>query len=116
MVDKIMMSWPTYVFNESTFVLEGVTLGEVVELVVEVLVDLASSTVLDKKAAEDSQTAHPEDLAVYRISKFVPRMLSDCFLFSSSVRFRYRVRLLVVMAAYLGIRASLVPFLLPKPR
>ena len=38
----------TYVFNESTLVLEGVTLGEVVQLVVEVLIDLASSAVLDE--------------------------------------------------------------------
>lgn len=35
-------------FNKSTLVLEGVTLGKLVEFVVEVLVDLASSTVLDK--------------------------------------------------------------------
>jgi hypothetical protein len=52
------------VFNESTLVLEGVTLGEKVELVVEVLVDLSCGTVLDKKTAEDSETAHPEDLAI----------------------------------------------------
>ena len=50
--------------NEGTLVLEGVTLGEVVQLVVEVLVDLAGGTVLDQKAAEDTETAHPEDLAV----------------------------------------------------
>jgi hypothetical protein len=43
-----MMSWFTYVFNESTLVLEGVTLGEMVELVVEVLVDLAGGAVLDE--------------------------------------------------------------------
>lgn len=41
------MSW-TYVFDESTLVLEGVTLGQVVELVVKVLVDLAGGTVLDE--------------------------------------------------------------------
>jgi hypothetical protein len=41
------MSW-TYVFDESTLVLECVTLGQVVELVVKVLVDLAGGTVLDK--------------------------------------------------------------------
>ena len=40
-------------FDESTFVLEGVTLAEVVELVVEVLVDLASGAVFDEEAAED---------------------------------------------------------------
>ena len=51
-------------FNESTLVLEGVTLGEMVELVVEVLVNLAGGTVLDKETTEDSETAHPDDLAV----------------------------------------------------
>jgi hypothetical protein len=59
-----MMSWATYVFNESTLVLEGVTLREVVQLVVEVLVDLAGGTVLDEKTAEDTKTAHPENLAI----------------------------------------------------
>lgn len=60
----MMSSDVTYVFNESTLVLEGVTLGEVVELVVEVLVDLAGGTVLDKKTAENSETTHPEDLTI----------------------------------------------------
>lgn len=46
-------------FDEGTLVLEGVTLGKVVELVVEVLVNLARGTVLYKKAAEDTETAHP---------------------------------------------------------
>ena len=57
MVDK------TYVLNEGTLVLEGVTLAAVVQLVVEVLVDLSAGTVLDQKTAEDSEAAHPEDLA-----------------------------------------------------
>jgi hypothetical protein len=61
---QVMMSWPTYVFNESTLVLEGVTLGEEVELVVQVLVDLSGGAVLDEETAEDPETAHPEDLAV----------------------------------------------------
>ena len=47
-----MMSWMkmlrTYVLDEGTLVLEGVTLAQVVELVVEVFVDLAGSTVLDE--------------------------------------------------------------------
>lgn len=65
-----MMSWRTYVFNESTLVLEGVTLGEVVQLVVEVPVDLSGSTVLDEKTAEDTEAAHPEDLAIdMRVSR-----------------------------------------------
>jgi len=38
----------TYVFNKRTLVLEGVTLAELVELVVQVFIDLAGSTVLDK--------------------------------------------------------------------
>jgi len=45
-------------------VLEGVTLGQVVQLVVEVLVDLSGGTVLDEETAEDTETAHPENLAV----------------------------------------------------
>ena len=35
-------------FDECTLVLEGVTLAEVIELVVEVLVDLAGGAVLDE--------------------------------------------------------------------
>ena len=50
--------------DKGALVLEGVTLGGVVELVVEVLVDLAGRTVLDEQAAEHTQTAHPHDLAV----------------------------------------------------
>lgn len=52
--------------NEGALVLEGVTLAQVVQLVVEVLVDLAAGTVLDEEAAEDTEAAHPKDLAVIR--------------------------------------------------
>jgi len=51
------------VLNEGTLVLEGVTLAEEVQLVVQVLVDLSGGAVLDQKATEDTETAHPEDLA-----------------------------------------------------
>lgn len=44
--------------------LEGVTLAEMVELMVKVFVDLASGTIFDKKTSENSETAHPHDLAV----------------------------------------------------
>ena len=54
----------TYVLNQCSLVLEGVTLAQVVKLVVEVLIDLAAGTVLDEKTAEDSETAHPNNLAV----------------------------------------------------
>lgn len=50
--------------NKGTLVLEGVTLAQVVELVVKMLVDLAGSAVLDQEAAEDTLAAHPDDLAV----------------------------------------------------
>jgi hypothetical protein len=52
------------VLNEGTLVLEGVTLAQVVELVVEVLVDLAGGAVLDQQTTEDTETAHPHNLAV----------------------------------------------------
>jgi hypothetical protein len=42
------------VFDQCTLVLEGVTLAELVELVIEVLVDLAGCSVLDEEASEDS--------------------------------------------------------------
>lgn len=54
--------------NERPLVLEGVTLGKVVELVVEVLVDLAAGAVLDEQTAEDPLTAHPQNLPVSVVS------------------------------------------------
>jgi len=51
------------VLNQRSLVLEGVTLAEVVEFVVQVLVDLAAGTVLDEEATEDTKTTHPDDLA-----------------------------------------------------
>lgn len=54
----------TYVLNQSALVLEGVTLGGVVQLVVQVLVDLAAGTVLDQEATENTLATHPEDLPV----------------------------------------------------
>ena len=48
--------------NQCSLVLESVTLAGVVQLVVQVLVDLAGGTVLNQKTAEDSETAHPENL------------------------------------------------------
>ena len=41
-------------FNQSALVLESVTLAEMVEFVIEVLVDLASGTIFDEETAEDS--------------------------------------------------------------
>lgn len=53
----------THMLNQCSLVLESVTLAQVVELVVQVLVDLARGAVFDQKTAEDSETAHPEHLA-----------------------------------------------------
>lgn len=50
------------VLNQGALVLEGVTLGGVVQLVVKVLVDLAAGTVLDQETAENTLATHPEDL------------------------------------------------------
>ena len=55
----------TYVLNQSSLVLEGITLAQVVELVVQVLVDLAAGTILDEETAENTKTAHPDDLALH---------------------------------------------------
>lgn len=48
--------------DKGALVLEGVTLAQVVELVVQVLVDLTAGAVLDEKTAEDSEAAHPQNL------------------------------------------------------
>lgn len=66
----------TYVLNEGTLVLEGVTLAQVVELVVQVLVDLAGGTVADEETTENTHAAHPEDLAVKRKTELVTSFLS----------------------------------------
>jgi hypothetical protein len=71
----------TYVLNQSTLVLEGVTLAQVVELVVEVLVDLAGGTVADEETTENTHAAHPEDLAVEREKHHISM---DCSSFASS--------------------------------
>jgi hypothetical protein len=47
------------VLNEGALVLEGVTLAGVIQLVIEVLVNLAASTVLDEQASENTLATHP---------------------------------------------------------
>lgn len=54
----------TYVLNKGALVLECVTLAQVVQLVVQMLVDLAAGAVLEQKTAEDTEATHPHDLAV----------------------------------------------------
>ena len=48
--------------DQRSLVLEGVTLAQVVKPVVEVLVDLSRGTVLDEETAENTETAHPQNL------------------------------------------------------
>ena len=50
--------------NQCSLVLESITLAQMVELVVKVLVDLTTGTVLDQKATKDSKAAHPNYLAI----------------------------------------------------
>ena len=65
----------TYVLNKRTLVLEGVTLAQVVELVVKVLVNLAGGTVLHQQATQDTQTAHPHDGPIHEpVSTSSPTM------------------------------------------
>lgn len=79
--------------NKGALVLECVTLGGVVQLVVEVLVDLSGGTVLDQKAAENTLTAHPHDLPIIQhvsldlirtidgslnVARNIPSILSSC--------------------------------------
>ena len=49
-------------FNQCTLVFEGVTLAQVVEFVVEVLVDLSRGTILDEKPAQNTLATHPKNL------------------------------------------------------
>ena len=50
------------VLHQDTLVLEDITLRLEVQGVVQVLVDLASFSVLAEKTTEDTHTAHPQDL------------------------------------------------------
>lgn len=56
-------------FDQCTLVLESVTLAQVIEFVVEMLVDLSSSAIFDEETTEDSKTTHPEDLAVEKTTR-----------------------------------------------
>jgi len=61
------------VLNQCSLVLEGVTLAQVVEFVVKVLVNLAAGTVLDKQTTENTEAAHPDNLAGHTgISRTLP--------------------------------------------
>lgn len=49
--------------NDLSLVLESVTLGQLVEFVVQMLVNLAGSSVLGKKSSNNSQSSHPDNLS-----------------------------------------------------
>lgn len=53
----------THMLHQCSLMLESITLAQMIELVIEVLIDLARGTVFDQEAAEDSETPHPEHLA-----------------------------------------------------
>lgn len=50
------------VLNQRSLVLEGVTLSRQVKAVVQVLVNLASVSVLSQQSSQDSQSSHPQNL------------------------------------------------------
>lgn len=95
-------------FNKSTLVLEGVTLAQVVELVVKVLVNLAGSTVLDQQAAEHTKAAHPHNLTVRSISDCPPEPISSCdFDFSTPISFLSHLAPFVYLIFTQGSRCRL---------
>ena len=49
----------TYVFDQSALVLKSVTLAQMVQLVVKVLVNLSRGAVFHKKTTEYAKTTHP---------------------------------------------------------
>ena len=63
-------------FDQGALVLEGVTLAEMVEFVVEVLVDLSAGAVLDQQPTEDTETTHPHHLTACH--HIVSASTSDC--------------------------------------
>ena len=91
-------------FHQCTLVLECVTLAQLIELVVQVLIDLVSSSVLDKKTSEDSEASHPENLAAITGESVKSWAATNQNILRES------------FCSYLGILASFVPFLLPNPR
>jgi hypothetical protein len=58
----------TYVLDQRSLVFEGITLAEMVQFVVKVLVNLARGTVLDQQTTKDPQSAHPHDLTISKSS------------------------------------------------
>lgn len=50
--------------DQCAFMLEGVALAEMIELVVEMLVDLAAVPVLLQQAPENAKTPHPQNMAI----------------------------------------------------
>lgn len=50
------------VLNQCSLVLEGVTLGRLVQRVVQVSVNLTSVSVLGQQSSQDSQSSHPHNL------------------------------------------------------
>lgn len=50
--------------DQRPFMLERITLTEMVQLVVEVLVNLATGSVFDKETTEDTKTTHPQNMTI----------------------------------------------------
>lgn len=98
--------------DQRALVFESVTLGQVVQFVVQVLVDLAACAVLDEETAEDTETTHPHDVTISpKVSIRLSELPFGHVCISGDISLKDQR-----LFTYLGILASAVPFLLPKPR
>ena len=53
---------PTHMLNQRPLMLERVPLTEMIQLMIQMLVDLATGPILHQQAPQHSQPPHPEDL------------------------------------------------------
>ena len=102
-------------FDKGTLVLEGVTLTQMVQMVIEMLVNLARGTILDQKTSEHSQAAHPQNLTGTLSASCLARRI-DLDTRSTTIPPASLRRGTAERVTHDGILAFAVPFLLPKPR
>ena len=92
-----------YMFDKRPLVLKGVALAEMIELVVQVLVDLARGAILDEEPTENAKAPHPENLTTPFWSVHLAPIPTRFHASHGG-------------GSHVGIRAFAVPFRLPNPR
>lgn len=55
--------------DQRSLVLKSITLAQVVELVVKVLIDLARIAIFDQQPPENAKSTHPEDLTILKFQQ-----------------------------------------------